>query len=165
SCRAPPPTNRLSNGPGGSRRHTGHHLEALRAKGVPEDVIARIQSPVGLDVGAVTPSEIALSILPGRVAGGGDAQRDRGVDSGGDPCGEAGGGRRLEASIKDRLSKVEFDKPFRIISSRVNRDGNQTRPVRGPGIHRPGGYGPGLPRLPRPAREGGRRQGPAGALA
>ena len=52
----------------GSRRHTGHHLEALRAKGVSEDVIARIQSPVGLDVGAVTPNEIALSILAGVVA-------------------------------------------------------------------------------------------------
>jgi len=51
----------------GSRRHTGHHLEALRAKGVPEEVIARIQSPVGLDLGAVTPSEIALSILAGIV--------------------------------------------------------------------------------------------------
>jgi xanthine dehydrogenase accessory factor len=52
----------------GSRRHTGHHLEALRGKGVPEDVIARIQSPVGLDLGAVTPGEIALSILAGVVA-------------------------------------------------------------------------------------------------
>lgn len=52
----------------GSRRHTGHHLEALRAKGVPEDVIARIQSPVGLDIGARTPAEIALSILSGLVA-------------------------------------------------------------------------------------------------
>jgi xanthine dehydrogenase accessory factor len=52
----------------GSRRHTGHHLEALRARGVPEEVIARIQSPVGLDLGAVTPNEIALSILAGLVA-------------------------------------------------------------------------------------------------
>jgi xanthine dehydrogenase accessory factor len=52
----------------GSRRHTGHHLEALRAKGVPAEVIARIQSPVGLDLGAVTPGEIALSILAGVVA-------------------------------------------------------------------------------------------------
>ena len=51
----------------GSRRHTGHHLEALRAKGVPDEVIARIQSPVGLDLGAVTPNEIALSILAGLV--------------------------------------------------------------------------------------------------
>ena len=52
----------------GSRRHTGHHLEALREKGVGEDVIARIQSPVGLDLGAVTPPEIAVSILAGLVA-------------------------------------------------------------------------------------------------
>jgi xanthine dehydrogenase accessory factor len=52
----------------GSRRHTGHHLEALRAKGLGDEVIGRIQSPVGLDLGAVTPSEIALSILAGLVA-------------------------------------------------------------------------------------------------
>jgi xanthine dehydrogenase accessory factor len=52
----------------GSRRHTGHHLDALKAKGLDEDVIAQIQSPVGLDLGAVTPAEIALSILGGLVA-------------------------------------------------------------------------------------------------
>jgi len=52
----------------GSRRHTGHHLEALRAQGVDDAVIARIQSPVGLDIGALTPNEIALSILAGLVA-------------------------------------------------------------------------------------------------
>lgn len=52
----------------GSRRHTGHHLEALRARGMAEERIARIQSPVGLDIGAQTPVEIALSILAGLVA-------------------------------------------------------------------------------------------------
>ena len=52
----------------GSRRHTGHHLEALRAKGVPEEVIGRIQCPVGLDLGSRTSQEIALSILAGLVA-------------------------------------------------------------------------------------------------
>jgi xanthine/CO dehydrogenase XdhC/CoxF family maturation factor len=52
----------------GSRRHTGHHLEALRALGMAEEQIARIQSPVGLDLGAQTPTEIALSILAGLVA-------------------------------------------------------------------------------------------------
>jgi len=52
----------------GSRRHTGHHLEALRSQGVGEHVIGRIQSPVGLDLGGLTPAEIALSILAGVVA-------------------------------------------------------------------------------------------------
>jgi xanthine dehydrogenase accessory factor len=52
----------------GSRRHTGHHLEALRGKGVSEEAIARIQTPVGLDLGSVTAAEIALSILAGLVA-------------------------------------------------------------------------------------------------
>jgi xanthine dehydrogenase accessory factor len=62
------PSNPRFIGLVGSRRHTGHHLEALRGKGVDESVIARIQSPVGLDLGAVTPAEIALSILAGLVA-------------------------------------------------------------------------------------------------
>jgi xanthine dehydrogenase accessory factor len=52
----------------GSRRHTGHHLEALAARGMPAEDIARIQSPVGLDIGARTPEEIAISILAGLIA-------------------------------------------------------------------------------------------------
>ena len=52
----------------GSRRHTGHHLEALRAGGLPEADLARIQSPTGLDLGAQGAAEIALSILSGIVA-------------------------------------------------------------------------------------------------
>jgi xanthine dehydrogenase accessory factor len=52
----------------GSRRHTGHHLEALRGRGLPEAEIDRIQTPVGLDIGAQTAAEIALSILAGLVA-------------------------------------------------------------------------------------------------
>jgi xanthine dehydrogenase accessory factor len=51
----------------GSRRHTGHHLEALRGRGLPEPEIDRIQTPVGLDLGAQTPAEIALSIMSGLV--------------------------------------------------------------------------------------------------
>jgi xanthine dehydrogenase accessory factor len=52
----------------GSHRHTGHHVEALRRHGIDEALIARIQTPVGLDLGAKTPAEIALSILAGIVA-------------------------------------------------------------------------------------------------
>jgi xanthine dehydrogenase accessory factor len=52
----------------GSRRHTGHHLDALAARGMDPGQIERVQSPVGLDIGAQTPAEIALSILAGLVA-------------------------------------------------------------------------------------------------
>jgi molybdenum cofactor synthesis domain-containing protein len=49
----------------GSRRHAGPHLERLRELGVDE---GGVETPVGLDIGARTPQEIALSILAGLVA-------------------------------------------------------------------------------------------------
>jgi xanthine/CO dehydrogenase XdhC/CoxF family maturation factor len=52
----------------GSARHTGAHLAALRDMGVPDEQVAQIQSPVGLNIGAKTPPEIALSILGGLLA-------------------------------------------------------------------------------------------------
>ncbi len=52
----------------GSRRHTGHLLEDLRAEGVAGERLARVHSPVGLDIGAQTPEEIALSALAHIVA-------------------------------------------------------------------------------------------------
>lgn len=52
----------------GSRRHTGHHLEALIARGLAAESVAAIQTPVGIDIGAKSPAEIALSILAGVVA-------------------------------------------------------------------------------------------------
>ena len=52
----------------GSARHTAPHLEALRAAGCTDDELARLRTPVGLDLGARTPAEIALSILAGLLA-------------------------------------------------------------------------------------------------
>lgn len=52
----------------GSARHTAPHLAALRAAGCTDDEVARLRTPVGLDLGARTPAEIALSILAGLLA-------------------------------------------------------------------------------------------------
>jgi xanthine/CO dehydrogenase XdhC/CoxF family maturation factor len=49
----------------GSARHTGHHLDRMRELGLSDDELDRIQTPVGLNLGAKTPPEIALSILAG----------------------------------------------------------------------------------------------------
>ncbi|ELS52844.1 XdhC family protein [Streptomyces viridochromogenes] len=46
----------------GSRRTHEHRLERLRAVGVPEEHLARLHSPIGLDLGAHTPEETAISI-------------------------------------------------------------------------------------------------------
>ena len=47
----------------GSRRKTLTLLEKLRATGVPQEQLDRVYSPIGLTIGAVTPEEIALSIV------------------------------------------------------------------------------------------------------
>jgi xanthine dehydrogenase accessory factor len=52
----------------GSRRHVGHYVDALRAQGFDDDDLARIRSPLGLDIGGRSPAEIALSIAAGLVA-------------------------------------------------------------------------------------------------
>jgi xanthine dehydrogenase accessory factor len=46
-----------------SRRRTGALLDELRADGLAEDAIARLKAPAGLDIGAASGPEIALSIL------------------------------------------------------------------------------------------------------
>ena len=47
----------------GSRQRVGHVLEACREKGVSESFLAGVHAPVGMDIGAETPEEIAISIL------------------------------------------------------------------------------------------------------
>jgi molybdopterin adenylyltransferase len=52
----------------GSARHAGPHLDRLRDLKIPEHLVARVITPVGLDIGARSPQEIALSILAGLIA-------------------------------------------------------------------------------------------------
>lgn len=52
----------------GSRRHVGPYVAELRERGFDDEQLARIRSPVGLDLGGRTPDEIALSIAAGVVA-------------------------------------------------------------------------------------------------
>ena len=47
----------------GSRKTHASRLDRLRAMGHGEDALTRIRGPVGLDIGAVTAGEIALSIM------------------------------------------------------------------------------------------------------
>lgn len=47
----------------GSRKTHGKRVERLRAVGFDEATIARIRAPIGLNIGAVSPAEIATSIL------------------------------------------------------------------------------------------------------
>jgi xanthine dehydrogenase accessory factor len=47
----------------GSKKTHARRVERLKGQGIAEDDIARIHAPIGLAIGAVTPAEIAVSIL------------------------------------------------------------------------------------------------------
>jgi xanthine dehydrogenase accessory factor len=58
----------------GSARHVGPHIRRLQEMGIGQDDLARVRTPVGIDIGARSAEEIALSILAGVVAARHDAE-------------------------------------------------------------------------------------------
>jgi xanthine dehydrogenase accessory factor len=52
----------------GSRAKVHKIFEALRAEGVPAEQLDRVHAPIGLDIGAVSPAEIAVSIAAELIA-------------------------------------------------------------------------------------------------
>ncbi|MHC5210371.1 MAG: XdhC family protein [Planctomycetota bacterium] len=79
----------------GSRAKRHQIVERLAAEGIPEDVLERVVSPVGLPIGARTAPEIALSIVAQLVSEcrgggmGGEADRTR-ARGGGEEAGDEG---------------------------------------------------------------------------
>ncbi|MDG6928612.1 MAG: XdhC family protein [Nitrososphaerota archaeon] len=51
-----------------SRKRAKEDVEALRKRGMPEERIADLHTPIGVDIGAVTPAEIAISIMADVIA-------------------------------------------------------------------------------------------------
>ena len=47
----------------GSRRRWGITAETLQAQGISREALARVHAPIGLELGAETPKEIAISIM------------------------------------------------------------------------------------------------------
>lgn len=52
----------------GSKRRTNIVLEKLREEGFDQGVLNKVRAPIGLDIGAVSPEEVALAILAEIVA-------------------------------------------------------------------------------------------------
>jgi xanthine dehydrogenase accessory factor len=52
----------------GSKRRTSIVIDRLREAGVSDEQLGKIHAPIGLDIGAVSPEEVALAILAEIVA-------------------------------------------------------------------------------------------------
>src|SRR6185295_13139064 len=52
----------------GSRAKVARIYEQLRSEAVPAQMLEHVHAPIGLDIGAVTPQEIAVSILAELIA-------------------------------------------------------------------------------------------------
>ena len=47
----------------GSRKTHGRRVDRLKEQGISDDAIGRIHAPIGIDIGAISPPEIAVAIM------------------------------------------------------------------------------------------------------
>jgi xanthine dehydrogenase accessory factor len=78
----------------GSRKTHARRVERLKEQGIAEEIVARIHAPIGLNIGAVSPPEIAVSIM-GEIT----ARLRQGADSSSFPSPERGGSARAPARV------------------------------------------------------------------
>ncbi len=81
----------------GSRAKAASLREKLASRGLPQESLDRIKAPAGLDIGAVTPEEIALSIIAEMIRIRRNGLRDREAGNVATDRAE-GGDRKLETS-------------------------------------------------------------------
>jgi len=60
----------------GSKRKTITIFEELKKEGLPAELFERVHAPIGLDIGAITPEEIAISIMAELIAKRRNVERD-----------------------------------------------------------------------------------------
>jgi xanthine dehydrogenase accessory factor len=97
----------------GSESKRNKFVARLRAQGLPDEALARLRSPLGVQIGAVTPEEIALSIVAELVAWRRGVTLDDGVplrakrgrarpsaDAGADPGAGAGAAAAADAEVR-----------------------------------------------------------------
>ena len=80
----------------GSRAKVARIYEALLAEGMPAECLERVHAPIGLEIGAITPAEIAVSILAELIA------IRRGVDT---------RSLSMKAGLKAHGSRLKHDLP------------------------------------------------------
>lgn len=85
----------------GSRRTHAARLERLAAAGLTSETLSMIRGPVGLDIGAVGPAEIAVAIIAELVAVRRASDQGRGSSDG------PGGGMRRSTSRRDANTKAK----------------------------------------------------------
>lgn len=92
----------------GSRKTHAKRLERLAAAGLSGSELARIRAPIGLDIGAASPAEIAVAILAEIIA----AWRRRSLGAAAPPGGDVG----IALLAAGRASRMGPDGPHKLLA-------------------------------------------------